>query len=235
MTERAKPACITTFRRSIQCAPLPNLENLKKQAKLILRWHREGRLPVAERIRNALPKFAGLSDADILALPFHLADAQELVAREMGFDGWQAAKTGAETMPSAPPPAAPAPQLLIAMPQVFVADVGVSCAFYVEKLGFDVTFSFGAPPFYAIVERGGAVLNLRFIETPVFDARARERNDVLAANIVVHNVKPLYLEFQAKDVAFRQPLRRQPWGAQDFCVEDPDGNLLLFASRNNEA
>jgi hypothetical protein len=28
---------------------------------------------------------------------------------------------------------------------------------------------------------------------------------------------------------FFQTLRREPWGARDFILRDPDGNLLLFA------
>jgi uncharacterized glyoxalase superfamily protein PhnB len=33
----------------------------------------------------------------------------------------------------------------------------------------------------------------------------------------------------AASAALRQPLERQPWGATNFIVKDPDGNLLLFA------
>ncbi|HEY4985896.1 MAG TPA: VOC family protein, partial [Bradyrhizobium sp.] len=39
----------------------------------------------------------------------------------------------------------------------------------------------------------------------------------------------LFLEFQAAGAEFFQPLKREPWGARDFIVRDPDGNLLLFA------
>jgi hypothetical protein len=28
---------------------------------------------------------------------------------------------------------------------------------------------------------------------------------------------------------FKQALERQPWGAANFIIKDPDGNLLLFA------
>lgn len=38
-------------------APMPNLENLRKQAKLYLRGHREGHYPVAAQIRAVLPRF----------------------------------------------------------------------------------------------------------------------------------------------------------------------------------
>src|SRR3974390_3364628 len=73
---------------------MPDLENLKKQAKLLLRWHREKHYPVAAQIREFLPRFTKMTDAEILAASFKLSDAQETVARQNGFDGWKALKTG---------------------------------------------------------------------------------------------------------------------------------------------
>jgi len=37
-------------------APIPNLENLSKEAKLVLRWHRDRYYPVAAQIRSCLPR-----------------------------------------------------------------------------------------------------------------------------------------------------------------------------------
>jgi len=71
---------------------MPNIENLKKQAKQYLSWHHERYYPVAAQIRAALPRFRDMGDVQILEASFRLADAQELVARQMGFDGWQALK-----------------------------------------------------------------------------------------------------------------------------------------------
>jgi hypothetical protein len=82
---------------------MPSLENLRKQAKLILRWHRERYYPVAAQIRAVLPRFAHLSDPEILAHEFKLSDAQEMVARQAGFDSWQALKSGIATMLSLQP------------------------------------------------------------------------------------------------------------------------------------
>src|ERR1700752_2635831 len=76
---------------------MPNLENLKKQAKLILRWHRERHYPVAAQIRGLMPRFLNMPDAEILAANFKLRDAQELVARQHGFDSWLALKAGLST------------------------------------------------------------------------------------------------------------------------------------------
>src|SRR5471030_569913 len=79
-------------------APMPNLENLKKQAKLILRWHRDRYYPVTVQIRSGLSRFGQMTDSEILARPFKLGDAQELVARQHGFESWQALKTGVKSM-----------------------------------------------------------------------------------------------------------------------------------------
>src|SRR3954466_15140175 len=68
--------------------------NLRKQAKRYLRWHREHYYPVAARIRAVLPRYRGLLDREILAQPFRLSDAQELVARSVGFESWEALRWG---------------------------------------------------------------------------------------------------------------------------------------------
>jgi catechol 2,3-dioxygenase-like lactoylglutathione lyase family enzyme len=119
-----------------------------------------------------------------------------------------------------------------AEPQLFVADIGASCDFFVHKLGFAVAFTYGEPPFYAQVGRDGARLNLRCVKQPVIDADLRDREQLLSAAVTVatpEDIKALFLEFQAAGVSFFQTLRREPWGAQDFIVRDIDGNLLLFA------
>src|SRR5450756_1869163 len=86
------------LRNLSRSAPMPNLENLRKQAKLILRWHRDRYFPVAAQIRSGLSRYAGMTDSDVLAQSFKLSDAQELVARQYGFQSWQALKTGLPTM-----------------------------------------------------------------------------------------------------------------------------------------
>src|SRR5271163_1566484 len=140
-----------------------NLENLKKQAKLILRWHRERHYPVAAQIREHLPRFLNMPDFEILAASFKLSDAQELVARQHGFDSWQALTVGLSTasrkLKSSPSRAT----IVSAEPQLLVIDVERSCDFFREQLGFTLVFSYGKPPYYAQVGRGGARLNLRYV------------------------------------------------------------------------
>jgi len=215
---------------------MPNQENLRKQAKLILRWHRERYYPVAAQIRAHLPRFLNMPDAEILAASFKLGDAQEMVAIQHGFDSWEALNTGLSTLlldVKSPPSKA---TIVSAEPQLFVADVTTSCEFYRGKLGFTLLFSYGSPPYYAQVGRDAARLNLRCVERSAIDSTVRDREELLSVSMTVataEEIKLLYLEFQSAGVAFAQTLKKQPWGAKNFIVKDPDGNLLLFAGPSN--
>jgi catechol 2,3-dioxygenase-like lactoylglutathione lyase family enzyme len=136
----------------------------------------------------------------------------------------------AMTHQAEPTPARPA--LVAAEPQLFVADIQASCDFFAQKLGFAIVFVYGEPPFYAQVRRDGARLNLRCVDGPLIDGALRERESLLSAAMTVataDEIKRLFVELQSAGVAFHQTLRVEPWGARDFVVKDPDGNLLLFA------
>jgi catechol 2,3-dioxygenase-like lactoylglutathione lyase family enzyme len=208
---------------------MPNLENLKKQAKLYLRWHRDRYYPVAAQIRAVLPRFRHLTDQDVLAHSFKLSDAQELIAKKAGFESWEALLKGVHTMNDPHSQTHSKPTLLAAEPQLFVADIGAACHFYTKKLGFTVAFTYGEPPFYGQVFRDGARLNLRHLDEPAIRPELQDREHLLSASITVDDAKPLFLEFQAAGVVFHQVLKTEPWGARTFIVCDPDGNLILFA------
>lgn len=215
---------------------MPNLENLKKQAKLILRWHREGHYPVAAQIRGLVPRFLKMVDSEILATSFKLSDAQDMVARQHGFDSWQALKTGLSTT-SRKVKSSPSKATIVgAEPQLFVANIKRSCEFFCKKLGFSLVFSYGDPPYYAQVGRDTARLNLRCVERPAIESTSRVRENLLSVSMTVataDEIKLLFLEFQSAGVTFHQRLKKQPWGAKNFVVTDPDGNLLLFAGPGN--
>lgn len=210
---------------------MPNLENLKKQAKLYLRWHRDRYYPVAARIRALLPRYHGLSDHDVLAASFKLTDAQQLVAQAAGFESWEALRKVIKTMTDAQIQMFAKPTLLTAEPQLFVSNIAAACSFYINTLGFVPGFSWGEPPFYAQVVRDGARLNLRQLDGPALDPGFRDREQLLSASITVDNAEALFLEYQAAGAVFTQTLKPEPWNARTFVVCDPDGNLVLFAGR----
>jgi len=213
-------------------APMPNLDNLKKQAKQYLRWHRERYHPVAAEIRAELPRFRHLDDHQVLEASFKLSDAQELVARRLGFEGWQALKAGAYAVTAQCKQTPTHPILSATVAQLFVSDIKASCDFFTTKLGFVVHFTYGDPPFYGAVKRDNARLSLRLICEPVFVGDVRRREHLLSGTIEVNTaaeIKQLFLDFQTAGVNFHQTLTKEPWGARNFTVEDPDGNLILFA------
>ena len=210
---------------------MPNLENLRKQAKLYLRWHRARHHPVAAQIRAVLPRFRDLTDRQILDGAFKLGDAQELVARQAGFETWQALKTGVQAMTETVPTVAN-PVLTAVEAELFVADIKAACGYFTSRLSFEVVFTYGEPPFYGHVRRDKALLNLRMVCEPVFVGDIREREELLAASMTVDSaaeIKQLFLQYQAAGVDFFRPLKQEPWGARNFIVRDPDRNLLLFA------
>jgi catechol 2,3-dioxygenase-like lactoylglutathione lyase family enzyme len=126
------------------------------------------------------------------------------------------------------------PEFLDAHPQIFVTDIDRAVAFYRDRLGFSVEYLYGEPPHYGLVVRGKAGLNLRHVDELPFDPTIRAREDLLSVTIIVRDVKALFAAYQEAGLAFHQPYRAQPWGAHDFIVADPDGNLIHFASRVGE-
>jgi predicted lactoylglutathione lyase len=122
-------------------------------------------------------------------------------------------------------------KLVAAEPQLFVADVRASCAFF-EKLGFEIAFVDGEPPFYGQVKRDGARINLRCVDQPVIEGNRRDRETLLSAAVTVatlQEIEALHREVRDAGAPVHQPLKREPWGAMTFIIKDPDGNLLLFA------
>ena len=210
-----------------------NIEHLRKQAKRYVRWHREQYYPVAARIRAVLPRYSRLTDHEILAQPFRLSDAQELVARTVGFESWEALRRGSHLVTATRTGTNLMTTLIAAEPQLYVRDLVASYAFYSRSLGFAVAFTYGEPPFYGQVVRDGARLNLRQVDDPVIDPVRRDSEQLLSASITVEDAKALFLEYQNAGVEFVQSLRAEPWGTRTFVVGDPDGNLLLFAGRGD--
>ena len=149
----------------VATAVMPNLENLRKKAKQFKRWHQDRYYPVAAEIRHWLSRYRHLNDRQILELEFKLADAQELVAAQEGFESWAALKQGLTEMSATDQQkSACQPTLLDAQPQLFVDDIQAACDFYSQKLGFTIAFTYGEPPFYAQVVRDAARLNLRHVD-----------------------------------------------------------------------
>jgi catechol 2,3-dioxygenase-like lactoylglutathione lyase family enzyme len=206
---------------------MPSIETYRKQAKLLVRWHRERNYSIGEKLR-LLERYHHLTDVEALEMAMPLTLAQEIVAVEAGFRNWAALKAGIDDLAQPSPVEAGSAILAGAVPIVFVRDVAAAAAFYEGKLGFHVDFLHGKPPFYASVSRDHASLHLRFVHETNFTELAAREPALILATIEVANVKVLFQEYESRQVEFAQRLVRQPWGGLDFHVRDPDGNVISF-------
>ncbi len=208
---------------------MPTIETYRKQAKLLLRWHRESNYSIGEKVRR-LERYRLLTDREALALKFTLAMAQEIVAVETGYKSWAELKTASEGALKTPRALPGQPVLKDVVPVLLVRDVKRCAAFFQQKLGFEIDFLHGLPPFYGAVSRDGVCLHMRYVGEPFFAKAAALEESVICASIQVSNVQGLFAEFKARGVEFAQTLTKQAWGGTDFQVRDPDGNAISFVT-----
>ena len=206
---------------------MARLEIYKKQAKQLVRWHREGNYSIGGRIRG-LARYKRLTDRQALALAFPLREAQEIVALESGYTSWAALKVAVADEPRKTTRQTEPPRLTRAVPVILVANVKTSAEFFNKTLGFSIDFLHGEPPFYGSVSRDGATIHLKFVHEPAFAVGAQDRDGLISAFIEVENVKGLYAEYLGAGATFDQRLKKQAWGGRDFIVRDLDGNGICF-------
>ena len=208
---------------------MPTIETYRKQAKLLLRWHREQDYSIGGRVRR-LERYRSLTDREVLALKFTLTVAQEIVAVEAGYQSWAELKTATAEAPKTPRAPSGPPLLENVTPILLVRDVKTCAAFFEQKLGFEIDFLHGLPPFYGAVSRDGVCLHMRYVRPPFFAQAAVQEKSLICASIEVSNVQALFEEFKTRGVEFAQTLTKQAWGGTDFQVRDPDGNVISFVT-----
>jgi len=208
---------------------MPSIETYRKQAKQLVRWHRERNYSIGGKFR-LLERYRHLTDVEVLEMVMPLTLAQEIVAVEAGFRDWAALRAGigGSMQPTRSVDSTSGPTLAGAVPILFVREVEAAAAFYERKLGFHIDFLHGKPPFYGSVSRDAACLHLRFVHQTNFAELAAREGGLILATISVTNVKGLFQEYEARGVDFPQRLVRQAWGGLDFHVRDPEGNMISF-------
>ena len=205
---------------------MPTIDTYRKQAKQLIRWHRERNYSIGEKFR-LLERYRLLTDIEALNTPLPLTVAQEIVAVEAGFENWAVLKASAHTDPISSGVEGE-PKFLGTVPILFVRDVTRAVAFYVDRLGFQIDFLHGNPPFYASVSRDRSCLHLRFVHEPNFAALAARETSLILATIEVRHVKTLFEGYERRGIEFSQRLVRQAWGGIDFHVRDLDSNVISF-------
>ncbi|HKO61324.1 MAG TPA: VOC family protein [Pyrinomonadaceae bacterium] len=114
-------------------------------------------------------------------------------------------------------------------PFFIVTNATASLAFYRDRLGFEVTFQEPAEdPFFAIVNRGRAMLMLKDVGVDPIPNHKREPMARWDAYVYVPDPDALAAEFGSRDVKLSEPLKDTHDGLRGFELQDPDGHVLFF-------
>ena len=115
-------------------------------------------------------------------------------------------------------------------PQFLVDDLDRAIAYYRDRLGFELDFTYES--FYAAVSHDGFAIHLKHA-AKLAEARAhRKQNEHLDAYIAVSGIRDLLSELQMRGAEVIKPLEERPWACLDFYVEDADGYILCFSEQN---
>jgi catechol 2,3-dioxygenase-like lactoylglutathione lyase family enzyme len=104
-------------------------------------------------------------------------------------------------------------------PRLPVRDVQEALTFYMDALGFQLGWKWGAPLTHANVCRDAISLDL--IAVPP------ERCGTAMAYVTINGVDSYFSELQGRNVR-SSDLGDRPYGMRDFEVIDPNGNRLAF-------
>ena len=128
-------------------------------------------------------------------------------------------------------PAEPnANKMMVGAATVFtVRDIDASIAHYRDVLGFDVTFEYGKPTFYACLCRDAVNLHL------IASGRTERLPGNGAICIFVSDVDKVYDELRGRKARVVKEPQTYPYGMRDFDVLDPDGNQLVFGMESETA
>ena len=106
------------------------------------------------------------------------------------------------------------------IPILRVDSVAASIRYYVDVLGFKVDWGSERDSTFASVSRDRRAIML---------AQGEQGQPGTWLWIGVEDIEPLYAEYSAKGVKFREQPTNYPW-AYEMKIEDPDGHVLRFGS-----
>ena len=115
-----------------------------------------------------------------------------------------------------------------AIPVIAVRDSAKAEDYYCRVLGFQMMFAYPTratkpDPRYLGVARDGVWLHLQSYKP--------ERAGMTDAFLWVSDVDHLHAELSARGALVQLPPTNQSWGTRESGIRDPDGNVLVFATK----
>lgn len=113
-------------------------------------------------------------------------------------------------------------------PILAVNDVKISAEYYRDKLGFTITNVFGAPAYFAIIQRNN--LSMMFAKAPKDKIVPNWKIVEKTSNVYfwVNNIDELYEEFINNGADIDYELYTTPYGIREFGINDPDDYDIAF-------
>lgn len=118
---------------------------------------------------------------------------------------------------------AEASPMLVGAATVFVvADIVKSLAYYRDALGFQVTFQYGEPLFYACLCRDEVALHL------LAAGKTKQLSGHGGICVFVKDVDAIHAELVERGAKVIKPPQDYAYGMRDFDLVDLDGNRLTY-------
>jgi uncharacterized glyoxalase superfamily protein PhnB len=106
-----------------------------------------------------------------------------------------------------------------------VKDMATALAFYRDKLGFTVSFSWDEPAQYICLCLGDAAIHLNSYVPPAGPSHAC---------IFCKGIDAFYARLVASGVNVTEPIADRAYGMRDFNITDPDGHCIVFGQGISE-
>ena len=117
--------------------------------------------------------------------------------------------------------------------ELFVSDIDASRDFYMQILEFEIESA--DPHGYTQLTRGTASIALNPVARIPKSHPSRQPPGEWAGlgheiDLIVEEIEGFYEKVQAAGGEIAEPLKVRPWGAKDFCLQDPDGNYIRITT-----
>jgi catechol 2,3-dioxygenase-like lactoylglutathione lyase family enzyme len=116
------------------------------------------------------------------------------------------------------------PMMVGAATVFVVTDMAKSVGYYRDMLGFQVTFEYGQPTFYACLCRDEVALHL------IASAQTKRLPGNGGISVFVRDVDAVYAELEARGAKLVSRPQNYDYGMRDFDIVDLDGNQLTFGT-----
>jgi hypothetical protein len=123
----------------------------------------------------------------------------------------------------------PKPQLVSQGSVLLAKDVSASIRYFIDKVGFTATGTWGEPPEFAILKRDGCRLMIGKVkDDQEIIPYWKQRDGLWNAYFWVRDARALYQEMKESGAIIDYELETKPYGVLEFGIRDLDDQDIAF-------